>query len=112
MKISRQFGALPKHHISESEIKYMLLETSIKVLSKKINNFKAQDGTERESYRITFSQENDEIVGDINVKKEIYDFVEKARMYDLTGEYRTTRNGNFISWISVKPSGNANKNGI
>lgn len=81
----------------------MLIKSEIKMLNKKSNKYTGKDGVERESFKITFSQDDDNIVGDMNVKQNIYDIMEKGKEYEVIGEYLTTKNGNYTSWFSAKP---------
>lgn len=81
----------------------MLVKTAFKVLNAKSNKYTGRDGVERESFKVTFSQDDDNVVGETNVNEEVFNSVEKGKEYELTGEYRQTKNGNYISWITVKP---------
>lgn len=81
----------------------MIVKTFVKILNVKRNKYIGKDGVERESFKITFSQEDDNIVGEANVSQEVFNAVEKGKEYELTGEYRQTRNGNYISWTAAKP---------
>lgn len=81
----------------------MIVKTFVKILNVKRNKYIGKDGVERESFKITFSQEDDNIVGEANVSQEVFNAVEKGKEYELTGEYRQTRNGNYISWTATKP---------
>lgn len=61
-----------------------------------------KDGNLREAYKVTFSQNNDEVVGVFTAKRELYETLEKGREYEITGEFRQTRTGNYISWSYAK----------
>ena len=87
----------------------MLIKTTLKILSKKNSSFTAKDGSERQSYKATYSQNQDEIVGDINVRRDVFDILEKGKEYDLVGQFITTKNGNYIAWQSAKPVSPNNK---
>lgn len=81
----------------------MILKTVIKLLNVKRTKYTGRDGVERESFKITFSQDDDNIVGEANVNEGIFNAVEKGKEYELVGEYRQTKNGNYISWTAAKP---------
>lgn len=87
----------------------MILKTSAKILNTKRNRFTGKDGIEHESFKLTFSQDDDNIIGEANVSQEVFNTVEKGKEYELTGEYRQTRNGNYISWTAAKPLLNNSK---
>lgn len=89
----------------------MILKTFMKILSAKSSKYTGRDGVERESFKVTFSQDDDNIVGEANVSQEVFNTVEKGKEYELTGEYRQTKNGNFISWTTAKPLLNTGKTG-
>ena len=81
----------------------MLIRTYVKVLSTKKESYTDKDGNPREAYKITFSQNNDEIVGGFNAGKDLFDSLERGKEYELTGEYKQTRTGgNYISWSYAK----------
>ena len=107
MRLIKHWGAIPNH--TEKGESYMLIKTTMKILSKKNGSFTAKDGNQRRSYRVTYSQNEDEIVGDINVRQDVFDILEKGKEYDLVGEYLTTKNGNYIAWQSAKPVSPNNK---
>lgn len=87
----------------------MLVKTQIKVLNVKHTTYKDKNGMERDSFKLTYSQDDDNIVGEINVRQTVYDSVEKSKEYELIGEYMTTRNGNYISWTDAKLALNGGK---
>lgn len=89
----------------------MILKTFMKILSAKSSKYTGRDGVERESFKVTFSQDDDNIVGEANVSQEVFNTVEKGKEYELTGDYRQTKNGNFISWTTAKPLLNTGKTG-
>ncbi|MEQ2424480.1 hypothetical protein [Enterocloster hominis (ex Hitch et al. 2024)] len=89
----------------------MIVKTLMKTLSAKSTKYTGRDGVERESFKVTFSQDDDNIVGEANVSQEVFNTVEKGKEYELTGEYRQTKNGNFISWTTAKPLLNTGKTG-
>lgn len=80
----------------------MYINTIFKCLSKKVTKYTSKEGVEKESYKITYSQNNDDVVGETNVPFFIYETMTKGNEFTMTGEYRTTRNGNYIAWQSAK----------
>lgn len=101
MRLVRHWGAIASHRENEEEISYMLIRTGIKVLNKKSSKYMAKDGTERESLKVTFSQDDDNIVGEINVRPNVYEAVEKGKEYTLDGEFHVTKGGSYITWHTV-----------
>lgn len=81
----------------------MIIKTEANILSKKTSSYTGKDGTTRNTYHLNYSQQNDEIVGTLSVREDIFNMCEKGKHYELVGEYRTSSNGNFISWQAVKP---------
>lgn len=80
----------------------MFIQAVLRILSKKEKPFTAKDGSLRTTYSLNYSQLDDEIVGTISVSENIFNSCEKGKIYELTGEYRSSSNGNFISWQSAK----------
>ena len=64
----------------------MIVKTLAKILNVKSNKYTGRDGVERESFKVTFSQDDDNIVGEANVSQEVFIAVEKGIVYELTGE--------------------------
>ena len=110
MKLIKHFGVIPNSKNRKGEIT-MIVKTVVKILNVKSNKYTGRDGIERESFKITFSQDNDNIVGEANVSQEVFNTVSKGSEQELTGEYRQTKNENFISWIAAKPLLNNGKAG-
>lgn len=108
MKLIKYFGVIPNKRKGEIT---MIVKTLAKILNVKSNKYTGRDGVERESFKVTFSQDDDNIVGEANVSQEVFNTVEKGKEYELTGEYRQTKNGNFISWTTAKPLLNTSKAG-
>ncbi|WP_288361535.1 hypothetical protein [uncultured Bacteroides sp.] len=108
MKLIKYFGVIPNNRKGEIT---MIVKTLVKILNVKSNKYTGRDGVERESFKVTFSQDDDNIVGEANVSQEVFNAVEKGKEYELTGEYRQTKNGNFISWTTAKPFLNTGKAG-
>lgn len=108
MKLIKYFGVIPNKRKGEIT---MIVKTLMKTLSAKSTKYTGRDGVERESFKVTFSQDDDNIVGEANVSQEVFNTVEKGKEYELTGEYRQTKNGNFISWTTAKPLLNTGKTG-
>ncbi len=109
MKLTKNWGAIPNHPKKEEENYLMNVKTTIKVLNKKSNPFTTKDGQDRVNFRLTYSQDNDDIVGEANVREEVYAAVEKGCVYELLGNYLTTRNGKYVVWVSAKPVSNNDK---
>lgn len=89
----------------------MLMKTVVKILNVKHHRYTGRDGVERESFKVTVSQDDDNVIGEATVSQEVFNTVEKGKEYELTGEYRQTKNGNFISWTTAKPLLNIGKTG-
>lgn len=87
----------------------MILKTFVKTLNAKSSKYIGRDGVERQSFKITFSQDDDNVIGEATVNQEVFNMVEKGKDYELTGEYRQTKNGNFIMWTAAKPLVNNGK---
>lgn len=106
MKIAHFWGVIPKHRkILQSKYEediYMLIKSLIHVLSVQKQNYTDREGNIRDSFRVTFSQDNDNIVGTIVVREDLYNSVERGKDYELFGEYRTTKSGSYIVWTSAK----------
>ena len=106
MKLAHYWGVIPKHYRKlkdkYEEDHFMLIRTFVHILSVQKQSYTDREGNTRDSFRITFSQDSDNIVGTIVVREDVYNSVERGKDYELTGEYRTTRTGNYISWISAK----------
>lgn len=102
MKLIKYFGVIPNNRDRKGEI-IMILKTYVKILNVKCNKYTGRDGIERESFKIAISQDDDNIIGEANVSQEVFNTVEKGKEYELTGEYRQTKNGNYISWTAAKP---------
>ena len=98
MRLAPYWGILPTHWPLEEGETHMLVRSCIKVLNIKTESYPDKDGNQRVAYKVTFSQNNDEIVGVFTARKELYDTLEKGKEYEITGEYRQTRSGNYISW--------------
>lgn len=105
-KIAHPWGVIPKHRkILKSKYEedfFMLIRTFIHVLSVQKQNYTDREGNIRDSFRVTFSQDNDNIVGTIVVREDLYNSVERGKDYELFGEYRTTKSGSYIVWTSAK----------
>lgn len=106
MRLAHYWGVIPKHYQKLTDINeeepYMLIKTMIHVLNVKKESYTDRDGNVRDSFRVTYSQNNDEIVGTLVVREDIYKQLERNKDYELTGEYRSTKSGNYISWSSAK----------
>ena len=98
MRLAPYWGALPRHWPLEEGDMYMIVRSYMKVLNVKVESYTDRDGNLRDAFKVTFSQNNDEIVGVFTARKELYDTLEKGKEYEITGEYRQTRSGNYISW--------------
>ena len=70
MKLIKHFGVIPNSKNRKGEIT-MIVKTVVKILNVKSNKYTGRDGIERESFKITFSQDNDNIVGEANVSQEV-----------------------------------------
>lgn len=101
MYLVRNFGAIK--HAMKGEYNSMRVTTIIKTLNKKNGKYTARDGSERESFKVTYSQEDDNIVGEMTVRKDAFDMIEKGKEFELLGEYVITKTGNYITWVSAKP---------
>ncbi|MEY8356729.1 hypothetical protein AALB39_25725 [Lachnospiraceae bacterium 54-53] len=82
----------------------MKLSTTVFLLNKKENEYTARDGSLKQSYRITISQENNSIIAELPVNQELYQTLEPNRNFDVVCEYRSTKNGNYLTVLSAKPS--------
>lgn len=102
MRLAPYWGVLPRHWPLEEGENYMFVRSYIKVLNTKTESYMDKDGNLREAYKVTFSQNNDEVVGVFTAKRELYETLEKGREYEITGEFRQTRTGNYISWSYAK----------
>lgn len=87
----------------EEEELYMLIKTYIHVLNLKKEDFVDAEGSKRESFKVNYSQSDGEVVGSLTVRKEIFDKLSKGGDFEIGGEYRQTRNGNYISWQTCSP---------
>ena len=79
----------------------MNISANIKCLNKKVNDYTNKEGIQKEVRKILCSQDNDEVLTEIYVSQSVYDTIEKGKDYELIGEYRSTRNGNYIIWQSA-----------
>lgn len=79
----------------------MLVEAIIVVLSKIEKEGTRKDGSAYKLRTLNISQKDNEIIGAISVREEIFNICEKGSTYRLIGEYRTSPNGNYISWSNA-----------
>ena len=108
MKLIKYFGSIPNSKNRKGDL-LMILKTFVKTLNAKSSKYIGRDGVERQSFKITFSQDDDNVIGEATVNQEVFNMVEKGKDYELTGEYRQTKNGNFIMWTAAKPLVNNGK---
>ena len=79
------------------------LSSIYKILNKKAIPYEI-DGKSGTSYRVTVSQNDDADVLEEKVTKEVYDSVEKSKVYCFWGTKRILRDGNIsISYDYVEP---------
>lgn len=74
----------------------MRSEARILVLAKKTDTWK-----EKLVYKITFSQNNNEIVGERILRKELWDMVEPNKMYIFLLEEASGSNGKYTKIVSI-----------
>jgi len=80
----------------------MNLMTTVFLLNKKENEYTARDGSLKQSYRITVSQESNSIIAELPVSRDLYQILEPNKNYDIACEYRSTKNGNYLTVLSAK----------
>lgn len=83
----------------------MRLSTTTLILNKKQTEYTARDGSLKQSYKVTVSQDNNNIISEVSVNSEIYQILEQGKLFDLICEYRSTRSGgNYLVVITAKPA--------
>ncbi len=83
----------------------MRVNTTALILNKKQTEYTAKDGSLRQSYKVTVSQDNNNIISEMSVNSEIYQTLEQGKLFDLICEYRSTRSGgNYLVVITAKPA--------
>lgn len=106
MKLAYYWGVIPKHKkilkCKYEEDIFMLVRTFIHVLSLQKQTYTDREGNLRDSFHVTYSQDNHNKVGIITVREDLYNSVERGKDYELFGEYRTTKSGTYIVWTSAK----------
>lgn len=83
----------------------MRLNTTAFILNKKQTEYTGKDGVVRQSYKVTISQDNNNIISELSVNSEIFQVLEQNKSFDLICEYRSTKSGgNYLVVISAKPA--------
>lgn len=96
MQLTRDgFGAVPSYS-RKGEI-IMHLNTTTFILNKKQTEYTARDGSVKQSYKVTVSQDNNNIISELSVNSDIFQTLVQGREFDLICEYRSTRSG--IIWL-------------
>lgn len=104
MHLTKDFGAVPSKYSRTGEI-IMRVNTTALILNKKQTEYTAKDGSLRQSYKVTVSQDNNNIISEMSVNSEIYQTLEQGKLFDLICEYRSTRSGgNYLVVITAKPA--------
>lgn len=111
MKLTKQWGALPDHS-NDKEKTQMIVKSELRILNKKEGQYTAKDGSPRVSHKITYSQNDDDIVGEMSMRKEVFDSISKGGLFEVTFEYLTTKNGNYLSALNAKAINTNNKGTI
>lgn len=89
--------------------RFLEVKATVKVLKKKVSTYSGRDGSAKLGYRLVYSQQDNDTVGELNIRQDIYDLVERDKEYDIYGEYVTTRTGNYITWSTAQPISNNSK---
>lgn len=84
----------------------MRLNTTALILNKKETEYTAKDGSLKQSYKATISQDNNNIISELSVNSEIFQTLIQGKEFDLICEYRssTRSGGNYMIVISAKPA--------
>ena len=98
------FGIVPSKYNRTGEI-IMRLSTTALILNKKQTEYTAKDGSVKQSYKVTISQDNNNIISELSVNSEIFQTLIQGKDFELICEYRSTRSGgNYMVVISAKPA--------
>lgn len=97
------YGAVPDYCRKESDMSVTRLSSIYKILNKKAIPYEI-DGKSGTSYRVTVSQNDDADVLEEKVSKQVFENVEKGKVYCFWGTKRILRDGNIrISYDYVEP---------
>lgn len=82
----------------------MQMKAIITLIGKKVTKWNDKDGVEHLSYIANISQNNGCDVSTIRLNEEQFNRIESNKVYTITCEYNTSKNGNYLRIIDIVES--------